>query len=376
MSNLRVTEINNLIQKTSKKVIVSIPKDSSLQDIRDLLPTADKAATKPKSKHLIIAGLGKVFKREKIKTRKDILGQLCKLESIFEFSDEFPVNRNDIVGYCQVVRAISGPENEKEKYSFHYQKEKGPKDYRRKRAAYARQQKAGFDPNNIIARKIIVEGRADGKTSGEINQLFSKRQLTSSRGKEYSNTAMSRLWQDFFKIRRRFDESVLGEKIEEEVSEVALNAPNKDIEPAHKTPNPINLAAMKHALEDKVYAEDTIDFLFTEDFKAPVYFDFIHEGEVIDSLIIRPEAVKGRKISLDVLDQTVLFPGLYLVKPYLRKKDDREKNALTKEIPLPSFILSLGKKMVELDGIKIINHEDISKIRAFRSTDSSVIMLD
>lgn len=376
MSKIRTTEISKLIQTNSKNVIVNVPKNSSLQDILELLPTADKEASKSKTKPLIISGLGKVFEKEKIKTRKDILGQLCKLESNFEFSDGFPVDKNDITGYCHVVNALSISKNDKEKYSFHYQKDESPKDYRRKRAAYARQQKAGFDPNNIIARKIIVEGRADGKTSGEINQLFGEKQLTSTRGKAYSNTAMSRLWQDFFKIRRRFDESVLGERIEEKIPELAFNVPNNQIKTNNNIPNPINLSEMKHPLEDKVYAEEIIDFLFTENFKEPVYFDFIHEGEIIDSLIIRPEAVKGDKISLDVVEQTVLFPGLYFVRPYLLKKGDNINGKSDKEIPLPSFILSLGKKMVELDGIKIINHEDISKIKAFRSTESSVIMLD
>ena len=345
MSKTSDTATNPKIEDKNDQIHLKVNKNTSLSEVKKALPKADILARRKESKKLVIDGLSTMFIREKKRGRKAIVSQLCELSSNFSFSDDFPITSAKLHSYCEVLDIIDPPELTKSSYQYFYAPEPLSTEERKLRAIYALKQKAAFDDSNIKARQIVINGKADDLTADEIKKELKQQGITTPRGNAHSNTAITRLLQDYLSLRKGFDIDHLKRHSPDQTKteEVYDATPSSKIQ--SQSNNYLDLYSMFDDREDRSTVKDKLMKLeFYGPIENPLHLDFLHNGDLIDSLRITPTDVRGNSLAIEILKDTVLFPGLYLVKPYTISNDGQS----TREYQTP-FELKLGQETLKVD---------------------------
>lgn len=317
--------IENRNQTSNKSHLLELPETISTRELEKKL-NQEKNNLSGTSDRLKLAGFHRLFLNGGNRKRDAICSLVAHFPNPVQFVDDFPLTQDELQLRERIKSVFSLVSLESSKNAFSLvQEEAMSVEERSRRAALKKKQIAEFDEKWRTAIKKIVYLKSFQVTERKIAKMLAERGITTRNGKVFTQGGVNRLYHQFVGIYRNMRESdlqVVSQRLQ-------TMSPERD---TALPPGPV-VDRRKETVQN-VYKplqfEDKIEIRFKpgtygeDDF----FIKFLDRNyEEIEMLFVRKEYVVDGKLTIDVLEHTVLSPGYYLAEFYVSNDGKMAKDS-------------------------------------------------
>lgn len=294
-----------------------------------------------KLKNSTITGLQKYINSIEPVERFNILIRLAEVRDKIILKD-FPYSAEDLSGFIKLAGLVNLPVIKNSKNLFQYTPEGGySKEERSKRASQKRKQISEFNEENRRARERILLLKSQQLKEKDIEKILEKEKVLSLNGKKLTQGSINRIYHNFMGMRDRFR--------------------NIDIDPGRgdfdgkknkrkKYYNALDLDQMGEGPVKQF--SGALELIFKEN-EVPAKDFYVcftsHKNTVNEILYVNYHYLNGRKLSINIKEQTILSPGQYRV--FISTDPQNIMGSAIAEL-----LCDLYREYIEVDDVRFIRN--------------------